>query len=371
MAASKQTEDGRRAYTHCAAALLGAYPEKASGSLFSDDPSSSKPIAYLFVKMVQVDILSTLHVLMPKLNTVEYPSLSGRIAAALDIMTSFVGFLITAADDSTARQGLTPDRIIKLHEDLVRTIGDIMEFLRDRWDDFLMGARGIESTQTSKRSIFEDPITPAAIRLVSTWLRDDDGETLRAQAAGLTDLLAELYKMNLSSTDIPELRLPILAALEGILQTSNGREIFNTSDFWSRCLYPDLRAILIGEGMELTAGDYVRGSAIVHTFHIIMDYEGNQRSYPTSMHLPEYVAKFGIKPVNAEPSTSNQALVGFQTDALELAIKLSNISSLDAAPAHQQKIKASLKETASKVMENWRSLNDESMVARLVELHLD
>ncbi|KAI3336654.1 DUF1941-domain-containing protein [Xylariaceae sp. AK1471] len=371
MASSKQTEDGRRAYTHCAAALLGAYPETAPGSLFSDDPSSSKPIAYLFVKMVQVDILSTLHALIPKLNTTEYPSLSSRIAAALDIMTSFVGFLITAADDSAIQQGLTPDRIIKLHEDLVRMIGDVMEYLRDRWDDFLVGARGIESTQTSRRSIFEDPITPAAIRLVATWLRDDDGETLRTQAAGLTDLFAELYKMNLSSTEIPELRLPILAALEGILQTSNGREAFNTNDFWSRCLYPDLRVILTSEDVDLTTGDYIRGSAIVHTFYIIMDYDDNPHSRFASMDILEYVAKFDTKPIKPEANASDQALVGFQTDALELAVTLFDTSCRDASPAHQQMIKTALREAASKIMDNWRALNDEIMVARVAKLHLD
>ncbi|TGJ87684.1 hypothetical protein E0Z10_g1080 [Xylaria hypoxylon] len=371
MASSKQTADGRRAYIHCAAALLAAYPENAPGALFSDDPDSSRPIAYLFVKMVQVDILSTLHLLIPKVDTTEYPSLSRRIAAALDIMTSFVGFLITAADNDIVQQGLTPDRILKLRDDLVKTIGDVMEYLRDRWDVFLAGARGIESAQNSGRSIFEDPITPAAVRFVATWLRDDDGEALRTQAAGLIDLFAELYRMDLTSTDMPELRIPILAALEGILQTSDGREAFNDSNLLSSCLYPDLRTILASRDMELTTGDYIRGSAIVHTFHILMEYDENPHSHPGSMDLVELVAQYDVRPVNAAADALERFRLDFQTDALELGVILLDNSSRDASLALQQKMKTTLKSVKSKVIENWSVLKDENMIARVAELRLE
>ncbi|KAI1154270.1 DUF1941-domain-containing protein [Nemania diffusa] len=367
MASRKQTEDGRRAYTQCAAALLAAYPEKAPQPLFSDDLNSSRPIAYLFVKMVQVDILSTLHILIPKLNTAEYPSLSRRITAALDIMTAFVGFLITVADDTTIQQSLTPDRILKLHEDLVRAVGDIMEYLRDRWDAFLAGARGIESAQTSKRSIFEDPITASAIRLIATWLRDDDGETLRIQAAGLVEFFGELYG-NSTSADMPEVRLPIIAALEGILHTTDGREAFNNTDFLSRRLYPDLRAILESPNIGLAAGDYIRGSAIEQVFHILMEYDETSRYQAGSMDLLESIAKYNFEPTKAEEGRSR---LDFQTDTLELAVSVLEASSRRTPPAFQQRIKAALKSIASKLAENWGALDEESMVARIAELRFD
>ncbi|KAI1282361.1 Neurochondrin-domain-containing protein [Xylaria sp. FL0933] len=371
MASNKQTQDGRQAYIQCAAALLAAYPEKAPEALFSDDPGSARPIAYLFVKMVQVDILSTLHLLIPKVNTTEYPSLSRRIGAALDIMTSFVGFLITAADNGTAQHGLTPDRIIKLHEDLAKTVGDVMEYLRDRWDDFLAGARGIESAQSSGRSIFEDPITPAAVRFVATWLRDDDGETLRTQAAGLVDLFAELYKMSLASTDMPELRLPIIAALEGILRTSEGREAFNESEILSRCLYPDLRQILASQDKELTTGDYLRGSGIIQIFYIIMEYDESPRSHPGSVDLLELIAKCEVKPAGTAASVLDRSRLDFHTDALELAAILLDDESRNAPLTLQQRIKHALKSSASKVKEDWSALSDESMVERVAELRFD
>ncbi|KAI8626833.1 DUF1941-domain-containing protein [Xylariaceae sp. FL1651] len=371
MASSKQTVDGRRAYTHCAAALLGAYPEKAPRILFSDDPSSSKPIAYLFVKMLQVDIQSTIHILIPKLNTAEYLSISHRISAALDIMTSFVGFLIAAADDSSAWQSLSPDRILKLHEDLVRTVGDVIEYLRDRWDAFLAGSRGIELVQALEMSVFEDPITPAAIRLIATWLRDDDGETLRLQAAGLVDMFAELYKMNMTSTDIAELRLPILAALEGILQTSNGHKAFESSGFWSRCLFPDLRVILASYYADLTIVDYVRGSAILHTFHAVMEYKESPHSNAVSMDLVQAIANLALPPIKGVANDLYRASLGFQTDAIELAITLSGNLPSDVQSSYQvknQQIKTTLKNAALKVKEHWTALNDEHMVVRMEEL---
>ncbi|KAI0118731.1 Neurochondrin-domain-containing protein [Nemania sp. FL0031] len=370
MASSKQTEDGRRAYTQCAASLLATYPEKAPEALFSDDPNSSKPIAYLFVKMVQVDILSTLHVLMPKLTAAEYPSISRRIAAALDVMTAFVGFLITAADDITIQQGLTPDRIIELHEELVRTIGDVMEYLRDRWDAFLLGTRTIEPTRASGTSIFEDPIIPAAIRLVATWLRDDDGEALRTQAAGLVELFAELYGRR-TSTDMPEVRLPIIAALEGILQTPDGREAFNETDLLSRHLYPDLRLILTSQNGDLTASDYIRGSAIEQVLHILMEYDETSRYHAGSMDLLELIAKYDVKPIKAEGGLLDRSRLDLQTDTLELAVTVLEATSRSAPLEFQQKIKDALKGIASKIMENWGALNDENMVARVAELRLD
>ncbi|KAI1127795.1 Neurochondrin-domain-containing protein [Nemania abortiva] len=371
MASRKQTDDGRRAYTQCAAALLAAYPEKAPEALFSDDPNSSEPIAYLFVKMVQVDILSTLHVLIPKLSTSEYLSISHRIAAALDIITAFVGFLIIAADDTTIQHGLTPDRILKLHEDLARTIGDVMEYLRDRWDAFLAGARGIESAQASGSSIFEDPIIPAAIRLIATWLRDDDGETLRTQAAGLIELFTELYG-NQHSPDMPEVRLPIIAALEGILQTSDGREAFTDTNLLSQHLYPDLRGILASQDEDLTAGDYIRGSAIEQVLHILLEYDDEVSRYRAgSMDLLESIAKYDVKPVKAGVGVQERYRLDFQTDTLELAVTILESSSRGVPPKFQQRINTALKGIASKLKENWGVLNDESMIARVEELHLD
>lgn len=350
---------------------MAAYPGIAPEPLFTDDPKAPKPIAYLFVKIVQVDILSTLHVLIPKLNTAEYPSISGRIAGALDIITAFVGFLIHAADDVTVQPDLTPDRILKLQEDLVRTIGDVMEYLRDRWDHYLAGARGIEPASTSGSSVFEDPITPSATRLIATWLRDDDGEALRTQAAGLVELFAELYERNLASADVVEVRLPILAALEGILQTPDGREAFHDSNFLSGSLYPDLRAIMTSQDTDLTAGDYMRGSAVVHVFNILMEYDGNPRSNPDPTGFLELILKYDIKPIKAEADDLDRFRLEFQTDTLELAVTVLRTSFQTTPPALRQRIKAAIENATSQIRENWGLLNDEDMVARVAELRLD
>ncbi|KAI0393922.1 DUF1941-domain-containing protein [Xylariaceae sp. FL0594] len=370
LVSNKQTENGRKSYIVCASTLLVAFPEEAPKYLFCDEPNTPKPLAYLFVKMVQVDIASTLHILMPKVNSPEYPSLTRRISSALDIMTSFVGFLITASDDDTIQHGLTPDRILKLHEDLARTVGDVMEYLRDRWEDFLAGSRGLESTQSSKRSIFEDLITPAAIRFVATWLRDDDGEALRSQAAGLTEVFGELYKMSLTSTDTPELRLPILAALEGMLQTSSGRQAFKEHDIWSRCLYPDLRSILVNDSSDLTSVDYLRGSAIIHTVFILIDEERSLSSHPAAADLLEFISKLDIRPVKRDTKELERPRVDFQADALELAATLLNDTVRGSATAHQERIRSALSDIASKVSGNLETLDDEAAIERIRQLDL-
>ncbi|KAI1175965.1 Neurochondrin-domain-containing protein [Nemania sp. FL0916] len=373
MASSKQTENGRRAFTQCAAVLLASYPEEAPELLFSDAPDNPKPVAYLFMKMVQVDVLSTLHLLIPKLFTPDYPALSTRIAAALDITTAFIGFLITAADDDDILQrGLTPDRILKLHEDLIKMVGDVMEYLRDRWDNFLAGTRGIEPAQALGQSVFEDSITPAAIRLAATWLRDDDGNELRTQAAGLVDLFAELYKMNLaSSTDVPEVRLPVLAALEGILQTSDGRDAFNESDMLSGSLYPDFRIILVNDSTDLTTSDYIRGSAITQVFLILLENDENLQFQPGPTDLLELITKYDAKLAREGAGILTRSCLDFQTNILELATAVLNASSRHTLLAFQQKTRAALKVIASQVKENWRALDDEDMAARVAELGLD
>ncbi|KAI2642854.1 Neurochondrin-domain-containing protein [Xylaria nigripes] len=334
MASSKQTVDSRRAYTHCASILLRTFPELASGFLFSDDPDTTTPVAYFFVKMVQADILSTLHLLMPDSPRTDRVSLSHRIAAALDIMTSFMGFLINAADDVTVQKTLTPDRILNVQKDLVRIIGDIMEYLRDRSDGVLAGARSLEPNQPDGTNMFEDPTVPAAIRLIAIWLREDDGESLRKQGSGLIELFALLYKSNRTITDMSDLRLPIIAALEGILQTSDGREAFNKSDLLSRCLIPDYRGILCRPDIYLTAEDYIRCTSMTHIFRILIENDENLRSHPELKKLLGDIATYHVKQIKAEVDATDRPCL--QTEVLELAAVLLDIPPNDVSLALQR-----------------------------------
>ncbi|KAI1324887.1 DUF1941-domain-containing protein [Xylariaceae sp. FL0255] len=322
-------------YTQCAASLIMAFPEKAPNLLFCTDepnlPRSSKySSGYLFLSQVQSDILSTVHLWIPTLGTAEYPSMSRRIAADLDIMTSFVGVLISATDDdddSIVSKGFTPDMIIAIHENLIRTVGDVMEYLRDRWDGHLAGARGIEPAQSkgTTTNIFEDPITVAAIRFLAIWLRDDDGETARSQAAGLIEFFAELYKINLASTNssAEDVRMPILGALEGIIETDDGRNAFEEHGFWPDCLRPDLRRILASG--EPSGANHIRGIAITNVLRTIIDANFHASNGKTRLDTLEIIARSPVLSTQWNPGVSdseNKLLLDFQTSLLELAVWL-------------------------------------------------
>ncbi|GKT88223.1 DUF1941 family protein [Colletotrichum tofieldiae] len=134
-----------------------------------------------------------------------------------------------------------------------------IEFLRDRWDASVAGAFGLHpdartketdtsmgkrltiSWESKKDNIHQDPLILAAIRALSLWLREDDNDLLRKEAAGLMDMLIDLYKA--SSPVRLDFRSPILVGLEGILVEKAGLEEFTTHNGWE-ALTQDLLAIL-------------------------------------------------------------------------------------------------------------------------------
>ncbi|KAI0480637.1 DUF1941-domain-containing protein [Xylariaceae sp. FL0804] len=375
MAAGRQTAAQRHAHASCAAALLRTYPQEAAEVLFIDSPDSPKPLAYLMVTMVQVDFQATAHLLMPKLRSPEYLPISQHLASILDILTAFVGRLVASVDGEDEisvrfSQSFTSERILKLHSDLARTISDAMELLRDRFDAHLMQIREAGDTvrtlswNEDEHSVFDDPIIPAAVRLLGAWLPEDDGDTLREQATGLMDLYVELYKRNLSSdlqdSRAAELRLPILAALEGIFQTSRGPAIFDEHDWWSSCLYPDLRGIISAEPSgALGFADYLRGSAIIRALKVVQESEERPSSAWTSIleamvsyHAPSW-------DVDEHPREVFVARAHFQIEALELASDL--LRNPDVRRGDCVKGSSALRTTASKISEQLKAGSDEEV----------
>jgi hypothetical protein len=90
---SKPTAAGRAAYTQLAAALLQGYPVTCPELMFKDDASSSmdsKPFSYLFVNLLLIDLRSSFPSLLAQLNSTDYPSTSPRLAAAFDVLSSFL-----------------------------------------------------------------------------------------------------------------------------------------------------------------------------------------------------------------------------------------------------------------------------------------
>ncbi|KAI0024724.1 Neurochondrin-domain-containing protein [Xylariomycetidae sp. FL0641] len=345
LAATRQTEEERNAFANCASALVHAYPELAPSILFTDEPGSPKPLAYLLVTMMHVDFNSTVHMLMPKLNSAEYPRISCRLASELNVLTAFVGFLVAymEAQDSpesaeTYHQfqlSFPSDKLLKVRGDIVRTITEALEFLRDRWDAAVAGARGLDLVQSAgpqgtdgwgtMDGALRDPVVASSIQLVGIWLRDDDGDALRVQAASLMDIYAQLYRKNLSgqASGVSELRMPLLGVFEGIIQTPTGRKEFERHQGWS-LLYHDFLQLLSGVmGGSLATAYSIRGSTLAHVFRLLLENEGRLRKQEDWLRLVGAVAS-----VQSIPSVHDTALLGFMADALQLAAEIcSRVSS--------------------------------------------
>ncbi|KAI1632842.1 Neurochondrin-domain-containing protein [Biscogniauxia mediterranea] len=391
LAAGKQSEADRCAYTNCAATLLQIYPHQAPQLLFSDDPASSKPFAYLLVTMLQVDFHATVHRLFSMTEDPGYPKVSKRLASALEVVTAFIGHLIGSIDDedeSTSaktsenmRLTLSPEHILKIRMDIARTIAEAMEYLRDRLDAVLLADRGHDSKEiadtqdpsgqgpeklawdVAKYNFLEDPITPAAIRLIAIWLRDDDGEELRKQGAGLMDLFVEIYEKNITHVETqntPELRMPILSALEGVLETKRGIEMADAHSLWP-VLSLDLSNILLDSARQnpLAPVDYMRGSFVCHALQTLLNQEGTTRL--SWLLIADSVATYQVPPVDPDASDELvKAILEFQMDALQIAVELLRKVSPDMRTINKKTVEL-LKNVAEEITERWAETGNETL----------
>lgn len=332
LAASRPTAASRAAYTHASAALLRAYPDVASTLLFGEDPKAKKsvdgkaplpedkPFAYLLVSMLLVDLRATLPGLLAQLNNQDYyPANASRLASAFDILSAFIGYLVRSLDgdgedkDELLTISLTPDNLLRLRKSMSETLSVTAEHLRDRWDAAVAGAQGLhpdaragtDDTRTntldtaglplawdaasSETVVNRDPLVLAAVRALALWLREDDNEVLRREAAGLTDMFMDLYSSSSSDPSSLDFRRPVLVAFEGISALTaegsgdTGGDEVHDDDTYERdaaalllehgawkTLTTDLLAILQG---PLSAAEAARGIEIVRVLLPIVEEE--------------------------------------------------------------------------------------------------
>ncbi|KAK1987043.1 Neurochondrin-domain-containing protein [Colletotrichum cereale] len=288
---SRPTPEARNAYTIIAASLLEVYPAEASELLFTSDVKEDKPFSYLFITLLLTDTRATLPRLLEILNDPTYPAIAQRLGSAFDVTTHFVGYLVRSLDDemsSPANMIMPPGFLLKIRRTIAEAISLAIEFLRDRWDasvagtfglhpdartkeiDTSMGKRLTISWESKKDNIHEDPLILAAIRALSLWLREDDNDLLRKEAAGLTDMLIDLYKA--SSPAQLDFRSPILVGLEGILVEKAGLEEFTTHNGWE-ALTQDLLAILQRTSTVSDENEAARAVEIVRILLPIVESE--------------------------------------------------------------------------------------------------
>jgi hypothetical protein len=340
---SKPTAAGRSAYTQLAAALLQAYPTTCPELMFKDDaPGStdSKPFSYLFVNLLLIDLRSSFPSLLAQLNSAEYSSTSQRLAAAFDVLSSFIGFLVRSLDSEGLSSGfsIAPDLLLKLRKDIAETISLTIEYLRDRWDASVAGVSGLHPSartgtaatsegtrltltwESMKDNVNVDPLILAGIRALAIWIREDENENLRNESAGLMDMFLELYKT--SSQESLDFRYPILLALEAILSAEASVEAFLGQDGWD-ILFQDLKSILQNTSDDQkhrtssTMAEANRGLQVVRVLLVVLDSPAT--SSPTENWMTVVTTTAALKVWDITPPSM---VLEFQIAMLQLSTAL-------------------------------------------------
>ena len=240
-------------------ALLMAYP--CASTIFGQETQSKddfeKPDSYLFITMLLIEIRSTFPSLHENLHSAEYEDTSIRLTRCYDLISAFISHLITSLEnpspsnkDKEWTSPLPLSLLLKLRTNISETISLTIEYLRDRYDASIAGAAGLHPSARAPSNpsnsgaetsltplpiiwdttagIFDDSLILSQLRTSSLWLRDEDNDALRREAANLTDFLLALYQHGGYDERAP----PALIALEGTLQVPEGVEAFFEHDGW-------------------------------------------------------------------------------------------------------------------------------------------
>lgn len=332
---SKPTAASREAYTNCAANLLVAYGDTASHLLFQDVFKSSKSLSYLFMSMVLIDLRSSLPNLLAKLNTPDYPSTSERLTSALIILSFFINHLLKMMDEAESEdifQQIQPDLLLKLRDSVIEALSLILEYLRDRWDAAVSGAQGLHPDARSSEahtglgsfktlawdskheSASEDRLLLAALKALGDWIREDDSPGLRREAAGLIDLLMDLYQPSTATRIGVATRPLVLGVLDGVVKEDHGVQSLLEYNGWSM-LSRDLLSILSNSGQA----DRLEHELGQHISAILMMLSDDTSLTPADwLDLVTGVAAYDVPPLS-QPPVSLQHL---WADAMELCTSL-------------------------------------------------
>ncbi|KAK6586421.1 hypothetical protein PZA11_001478 [Diplocarpon coronariae] len=337
---SKPTAAGRAAYTQLSAALLQAYPASCPPLLFKDDAlgeSDSKPFSFLLVNLLLIDIRSSFPSLLENLNSPEYPSTSQRLAAAFDVISSYIGFLVRSLDDEDESGfSVSPDLLLKIRKDIAETMSLTIEYLRDRWDASVAGASGLHPSartgaaatsegtrltltwESMKDDVNADSLILASIRALAIWIREDENENLRMETTGLMDMLMELYKS--SSQSKLDFRYPILLALEGIMAAEEALSGFLSQDGW-QIVFQDLQSITRSTSDNATAStssaEASRGLQIIRVLLAIVDHEAT--SFPRGDWMMVVTTTISMK---ISAVTLPSMIIEFQIAMLQVSVAL-------------------------------------------------
>jgi hypothetical protein len=214
-----------------------------AGTLIRRPPSSwdvpkllyTKENSLLFVKLLLVDIRSTIPALLSSLNEPTYAATSLRLAYSYDLITAFLSVLLKSVESENPDVEIPPESLLKLRGDLTETFSLTLEYFRDRWDAAFAGSAGLHEMARAPTSKFSstplpltwdnpnlspahDPVILSGLQAVAFWLSEDENESLKDQILGLNDMLLELYNLTATSFD---LRPTILTIFHALFSSSN------------------------------------------------------------------------------------------------------------------------------------------------------
>jgi len=306
----------------------------------ADDPKLDKPFCYFFINLLLIDIRTTLPTLLEKLNHPDYGELAARMTSALDIVGCFVAYLVEGMEGDDRGDEppiLPPDLILKLRKGFCETMSITIEYLRDRWDAAVAGAKGLhpdarvgaaETSMGSRLTLTWDSKTEGDIRegrpfisavaTVAFWIREDDNEALRMEAAGLLDMWMDLYQNSPTTTTNFEYRGLVIFALEGITASEEGIEAFLAHGGWAT-LSKDLISSFLATARLGDVSAALRGIDVVQILLRIVEEEtaGTREEW---MQLVKAVGDWDCP--NAEYLDQPPKVQAFQADVLGLAAAL-------------------------------------------------
>lgn len=265
------------------ASLLHIFPTDFANLLFSGSSTplvsqDSRPASYLFIKLLLIDIRDVIPRLQERVGPDNILALD-RMAASYDILSAFISFLIHLLDDEDppsdrdneidqpSASPFTPSLLLQLRADISEVMSLTIENLRDRLENITYDAASRPliapsvSGTTSSTPTQQSTLTISQIRTLALWLREDDNEALRKEAASIANIMLHLYSAE--SEQMLEFRSPVLIALEGIVNVPEGVEAFLAADGWL-VLSGDLQAILTSTpSSEDSSASFARGIEII------------------------------------------------------------------------------------------------------------
>ena len=373
--------------------LLRLYPQSFPSLLFSSKAkvsSESKPKSVLFIKLMIVDIKSSISSLQESLNSPDYPRTSTRIACSYDIISAFIGFLIKTLDQETSsptesRISLTisPSLLLQLRSEIAETMSLTIEHLRDRFDAPVAGAMGLHPSVRSRTEanpsaplaiswdslhspMPQDHLTLSQIQTLALWLHEDDNDNLRKEAAGIMDVLLSLYTASEDEDTALQFRSPVLMGLESIIIVPEGVDAFLAADGWNilaKDLQNIVQALSDSNSNSISSSDYSQSQRGIDVVRVLLDIVQSDVTGPAKddwMNLVELAAAASSSSSIPNSNSNPPHDISISTLDLRVAIAQLAVELLVRAPRGVRRKNLGSTTRLQRVMRDMRS--DEKIV---------